>query len=81
MLDRDCDGRSLFARQVFFPMAGAKDGSAQLERNLEAEIDPTRHSAYPKAVSLPSERGNHGRWAVKIVEDRRLEGFEIVELG
>ncbi len=26
MLDLDYDGRSLFPRQVFFPMAGPKDG-------------------------------------------------------
>ena len=26
MLDPDYDGRSLFPRQVFFPMAGANDG-------------------------------------------------------
>ena len=30
MLDPDYDGRSLFPRQVFFPMAGAKDGWAKL---------------------------------------------------
>ena len=39
MLDPDYDGRSLYPRQVFFPMAGATDGWARLARNLKAEID------------------------------------------
>jgi hypothetical protein len=39
MLDTDYDGRSLYPRQVFFPMAGEKDGWARLAKNLKAEID------------------------------------------
>ena len=39
MLDTDYDGRSLFPSQVFFPMAGAKEGWATLAKNLKAEID------------------------------------------
>ena len=39
LLDTDYDGRSLFPRQVFFPMAGEKDGWARLAKNLKAEID------------------------------------------
>ena len=68
MLDPDYDGRSLFARQVFFPMAGAKDGWEKLARSLKAEIDETRVAAYRGTVSLPFERGEHERAAVKIVE-------------
>ena len=81
MLDPDYDGRSLFAHQVFFPMASAKDGWAKLARSLKAEIDPTRMAAYRGTVSLPFERGNHGRAAVKIVDDRGVESLKIVELG
>ena len=81
MLDPDYDGRSLFPRQVFFPMAGAKDGWAKLARSLKAEIDATRMAAYRGTVSLPFERGEHGRAAVKIVDDRGVESLKIVELG
>ena len=35
MLDHDYDGRSLFPSQVFFPMAGAKEGWATLAKNLK----------------------------------------------
>ena len=81
MLDPDYDGRSLFPHQVFFPMAGAKDGWAKLAKSLKAEIDPTRMAAYRGTVSLPFEPGEHGRAAVKIVDDRGVESLRIVELA
>ena len=80
MLDPDYDGRSLFPRQVFFPMAGAKDGWAKMAKSLRAEIDATRMAAYRGTVSLPFEPGKHGRAAVKIVDDRGVESLKIVEL-
>ena len=80
MLDPDYDGRSLFPRQAFFPMAGARDGWARLARSLKAEIDATRMAAYRGTVSLPFEAGEHGRAAVKIVDDRGVESLRIVEL-
>ena len=36
MLDTDYDGRSLFPRQVFFPMAGDKEGWARLAREPQS---------------------------------------------
>ena len=80
LLDPDYDGRSLFPRQAFFPMAGAKDGWAKLARNLRAEIDETLIEAYRGTVSLPFEAGEHGRAAVKIVDDRGIESLKIVEV-
>ncbi len=81
MLDPDYDGRSLFPRQLFFPMAGAKDGWTKLAQSLKAEIDATRMAAYRGTVSLPFEAGAHGRAAVKIVDDRGVESLKIVELA
>ena len=80
MLDPDYDGRSLFPEQVFFPMAGARDGWSRLARNLKAEIDTDLLEAYRGTVSLPFEAGQHGRVAVKIVDDRGIESLKIVEL-
>ncbi len=37
MLDTDYDGRSLYPRQVFFPMSGEKDGWSRLARNLSRD--------------------------------------------
>lgn len=81
MLDTDYDGRSLFARQVFFPMAGAKDGWARLAKNLKAEIDEELIESYRGTVSLPFEPGDYKRAAVKIVDDRGIESLKIVEIG
>ena len=81
MLDPDYDGRSLFPRQVFFPMAGARDGWSRLARNLKAEIDQDLIEAYRGTVSLPFDLGDHGRAAVKIVDDRGIETLKIVEIN
>ena len=80
MLDPDYDGRSLFPRQVFFPMAGARDGWARLAKNLKAEIDTDLIEAYQGTVCLPFESGEHGRAAVKIVDDRGVESLKVLEL-
>ena len=78
MLDTDYDGRSLFARQVFFPMAGEKEGWSKLAKNLKAEIDEELIEAYRGVVSLPFELGKHSRVAVKIVDDRGIESLKII---
>ncbi len=80
MLDPDYDGRSLFPRQVFFPMASARDGWARLAKNLKAEIDTDLIEAYRGTVCLPFESGEHGRAAVKIVDDRGVESLKVLEL-
>ena len=80
MLDPDYDGRSLFPRQVFFPMASKKDGWGKLARNLKAAIDEDLIEAYRGTASLPFEAGEHRRIAVKIVDDRGIESLKIVEL-
>ena len=80
MLDTDYDGRSLYPSQVFFPMAGAKDGWSRLAKNLKAEIDEELIEAYRGTVSLPFEPGDHKRVAVKIIDDRGIESLKIVEL-
>jgi len=80
MLDTDYDGRSLYPRQVFFPMAGDGEGWTKLARNLKAEIDAERIEAYRGTVSLPFEPGEHKRIAVKIVDDRGIESLKIMEI-
>lgn len=78
MLDTDYDGRSLYPRQVFFPMASAKEGWAKLAKNLKAEIDEDLIKAYRGTVSLPFEPGEHKRVAVKIIDDRGIESLKII---
>ncbi|MHA2065334.1 MAG: DNA methyltransferase [Candidatus Thorarchaeota archaeon] len=80
MLDTDYDGRSLYPRQVFFPMAGKNEGWGRLAKTLKAEIDAELIEAYRGTVSLPFEIGEHKRIAVKIVDDRGIESLKIVEV-
>ena len=81
MLDTDYDGRSLFPRQVFFPMSGEKDGWSRLAKNLKAEIDEELIEVYRGTVSLPFEPCKNRRIAVKIVDDRGIESLKIVEIN
>ena len=80
-LDTDYDGRSLYPRQVFFPMAGPNDGWSRLARNLKAELDEDLIEAYRGTVSLLFEPGEHHRVAVKIVDDRGIESLKVMDLN
>ena len=80
MLDPDYDGRSLYPRQVFFPMAGSKDGWNKLVKSLRAVIDHNRLEAYHGTESLPFKPGKFGRVAVKIVDVRGIESLRILKL-
>jgi len=81
LLDTDYDGRSLFPRQVFFPMAGEKEGWSRLAKNLKAEIEEDLIEAYRGTVSLPFKPGDNKRITVKIVDDRGIESLKIIEVG
>jgi len=81
LLDVDYDGRSVYPRQVFFPMAGEKEGWARLAKNLKAEIDQELIEAYRGTVSLPFEAGDNKRIAVKIIDDRGIESLRILDIN
>ena len=80
LLDTDYDGRSLYPRQVFFPMADDDEGWAKLARNLKAEIDPELIEKYRGTISLPFEPGPHKRIALKVIDDRGVESLKVVDL-
>ncbi|MDI9416596.1 MAG: site-specific DNA-methyltransferase, partial [Euryarchaeota archaeon] len=77
MLDTDYDGYSLFPRQVFFPLAGSKEGWARLAKTLKADIDEDRIDAFRGTVSLPFELKS--RVAVKIIDNRGIESLRILD--
>ncbi|MCF8025683.1 MAG: hypothetical protein K9K82_09365 [Desulfobacteraceae bacterium] len=79
-LDTDYDDRSLFPRQVFFPMAGAKDGWHKLKNDIRAELDTDLLDQYHSTVSLPFEPGGNRRIAIKIIDDRGIESLKIMNL-
>jgi adenine-specific DNA-methyltransferase len=80
LLDTDYDGRSLYPRQVFFPLADEDEGWAKLARNLKAEIDPELIEHYRGTVSLPFDLGEHKRVAVKVIDDRGIESLKVMHL-
>lgn len=79
-LDTDYDERSLFPRQVFFPMAGKGEGWEKLKKNIRAELDESRLQSFHGTVSLPFEAGEHRKIAVKIVDDRGIESLKVINL-
>ena len=79
-LDTDYDGRSLYPKQVFFPMAGKEEGWDKLAKNVKAVIDEELIEQYKGNVSIPFKLGNNKRVAVKIIDDRGIESLKIVEV-
>lgn len=79
-LDTDYDERSLFPRQVFFPMAGKGEGWDKLKKNIRAELNEELLSQFYGTVSLPFEAGENRKIAVKIVDDRGIESLKVMLL-
>lgn len=79
-LDTDYDGRSLYPRQVFFPMAGSNQGWSRLAKNLKAQIDEELIEKYKGNVSLPFKLGKNKQIGVKIVDDRGIESLKIIKV-
>lgn len=79
-LDTDYDDRSLYPRQVFFPMAGKKDGWYKLKKNIRAELNEELLGQYHGTKSLPFEPGDNRCIAVKIVDNRGIESLKVVRL-
>ncbi len=80
MLDTNYDGRSLYPRQVFFPMSGSSGGWSKLKKALRTEINEELMDRFKGVESLPFKAENHKRIAVKIVDDRGIESFIIKSL-
>jgi len=79
-LDIDYDDRSLFPKQVFFPMSGAKDGWNKLKKDIKAELNEDLLAQFQGTKSLPFELGDNRRIAVKIVDDRGIESLKVMDL-
>jgi adenine-specific DNA-methyltransferase len=80
LLDTDYDERSLFPRQVFFPLSGKGEGWEKLKKNIRAELDESLLDKFHGTKSLPFEAGENRKVAVKIVDDRGIESLKIISL-
>ena len=77
VLDTDYDGRTVIPRQVFFPMAGKRDGWTKLANSLKSEIDGNLIEKYKGTRSLFFKKGKNEKIAVKIIDDRGIESLKI----
>ena len=80
MLDTNYDGRSLYPRQVFFPLSGERGGWERLKRALRSEIDEELMDRFKGTESLPFKPESHRKIAVKIIDDRGIESLVIKPL-
>ena len=80
MLDTNYDERSLYPRQVFFPLSGNEDGWAKLKKSLKSEINEELIDKFKGTESIPFEAENYKKIAVKIIDDRGIESLVIKTL-
>ncbi len=76
-LDTDYNGRSLYPRQVFFPLEGENGRWSKLAKALHAYIDEDLISSYVGNISLPFKAGKNKQIAVKIIDDRGIESLRV----
>jgi adenine-specific DNA-methyltransferase len=79
-IDTDYNGRSLYPRQVFFPMTGPNEGWARLARTLRATIDEELAETYRGNKSIPFTPGENKQVAVKVIDDRGIESLKIIKV-
>ena len=77
LLDTDYDDRSLFPRQIFFPMGG-KNGWNKLEQSLGAFVDPDKVEAFAGTRSLPFPLPKKSCIAIKVIDDRGVESLRVL---
>jgi adenine-specific DNA-methyltransferase len=79
-LDTNYDGRSLYPRQVFFPMFGANEGWQKLAKHLKGIVDEELIENLKGNNSLFFRLGDKRRVAVKIIDDRGIESLKVIEV-
>ena len=80
-LDTDYNRRSLYPRQVFFPLEGENGGWSKLAKALQAYIDEDLISNYAGNQSLPFKAGKNKQIAVKIIDDRGIESLRVLKVN
>lgn len=79
-LDTDYNGRSIYPRQVFFPLEGENGGWRKLAKALQAYVDEDLISEYAGNKSLPFKAGKNKQIAVKIIDDRGIESLRVLKV-
>ena len=79
-LDTDYNGRSLYPRQVFFPLEGENGGWSKLAKSLQAYVDEDLISSYAGNQSIPFKAGKNKQIAIKIIDDRGIESLRVLKV-
>ena len=79
-LDTDYNGRSLYPRQVFFPLGDENGGWSKLAKALQAYVDEDLISSYAGNQSIPFKAGKNKQIAVKIIDDRGIESLRVLKV-
>ena len=79
-LDTDYNGRSLYPRQVFFPLEDSNGGWNKLAKTLRTYIDEDLISKYAGNRSLPFKAGKNKQIAIKIIDDRGIESLRVIRV-
>jgi len=77
-LDTDYNGRVFHVCQAFFPRTGAWDN---LKKALRTDYTTDVWEHLAGALSAPFEEGDHGRIAVKVIDDRGNELLVVKDLA
>jgi adenine-specific DNA-methyltransferase len=70
LLDTDYNGLCFHVCQAFFPRTAAWD---DLKRSLKGQYDDSVWDHLAGTISAPFEAGEHGKIAVKVIDDRGNE--------
>jgi len=79
-LDTDYNGRSLYPKQVFFPLEGDNGGWSKLAKALKAYINEDLIAAFAGNKSIPFNIGKNKQIAVKIIDDRGIESLRVLKV-
>ncbi len=78
LLDTDYNGLCFHVSQAFFPRTSAWDN---LKKALKATHEETVWDHLSGTTSAPFEVGEHGKIAVKVIDDRGNELLAVKELA
>ncbi|OYU87388.1 MAG: hypothetical protein CFE45_24745 [Burkholderiales bacterium PBB5] len=77
LLDPDYDGRAVFPQQIFFPMAGEKEGWSRLSKDLRAQLDEEKLEAFRGTLTLSGEDFEAARRAMEQPQPRVALGLAL----
>ena len=79
MVDSNYDGESFFVRHAYF--LGENDPYKALKTALKADINPEAWATLYRSVSVPFEKPETGKIAVKVINDYGDEVMKVLEVN